>query len=303
MIKSPRTSRFAAAFAAICLLGLSACGSVSSSTDVFSVNGSGYPEEDFASLVTALTEAGQFKPVNVALSKEDASVVLRTLIRYETFTQFIKENDVTVKQSDIDTVMKSAEADTNFAAYPKLLKDLLINFNVADVTLKSMPIPSESALESLYSKSPTSAGVLCLSHILVKTEAEAKVVLADLSGGTKFADEAAKKSIEPGADKSGGALANGDEPCQALANLQSSFDKDFMIGAVAAKPGVPTGPIKSSFGYHIILSHPFSEVKQSVTTVVTENPGTTLLAGFMAAADITVNSKYGVWNGATAAIS
>ena len=303
MIKSPRTSRFATALAAICLLGLSACGSVSSSTDVFSVNGSGYPQDDFASLVTALSESGQFKPVNGALSKDDASVVLRTLIRYEAFTQFIKENDVTVKQSDIDTVMESAEADTNFASYPKLLKDLLVNFNVADVTLKSMAIPSESALESLYSKSPASAGVLCLSHILVKTEAEAKTVLADLSAGTKFADVAAKKSIEPGADKSGGALANGDQPCQALANLQSSFDKDFMIGAVAAKPGVPTGPVKSSFGYHIILSHPFSEVKQSVTTVVTENPGTTLLAGFMAVADITVNSKYGVWNGATATIS
>jgi hypothetical protein len=85
--------------------------------------------------------------------------------------------------------------------------------------------------------------------------------------------------------------------------LQASFDKDFMIGAVAAKPGVPTGPVKSSFGYHIILSHPFSEVKQSVTTVVTEDPGTTLLAGFMAAADIKLNSKYGVWNGATATIS
>jgi parvulin-like peptidyl-prolyl isomerase len=302
VIKSPRTSRFATALAAICLLGLSACGSVSSSTDVFSVNGTGYPQEDFASLVTALAESGQFKPVNGALTKDDASVVLRTLIRYEAFTQFIKDNDVTVKQSDIDTVMESAEADTNFASYPKILKDLLINFNVADVTLKSIALPSASALESLYSKSPASAGVLCLSHILVKTEDEAKTVLADLSAGTKFADVAAKKSIEPGADKSGGALANGDEPCQALTTLQASFDKDFMIGAVAAKPGVPTGPVKSSFGYHIILSHPFSEVKQSVTTVVTEDPGTTLLAGFMAAADIKLNSKYGVWNGATATI-
>lgn len=303
MIKSPRPSRFAAVLAATCLIGLTACSSVSSSSDVFSVNGSGYSQDTFASLVKALSDAGQFKPVDGVLNKEDASVVLRTLIRYEAFSQFIKENNVKVKQSDIDTVMKSAEADTNFAAYPKLLKDLLVNFNVADVTLKSMVIPKESVLESLYSKSPASAGVLCLSHILVKTEAEAKTVLADLASGTKFADEAAKKSIEPGADKSGGSLANGEEPCQALANLQSSFDKDFMIGAVAAKPGVPTGPVKSSFGYHIILSHPFSEVKQSVTTVVTENPGTTLLAGFMAVADITINSKYGVWNGATATIS
>jgi hypothetical protein len=145
--------------------------------------------------------------------------------------------------------------------------------------------------------------VLCLSHILVKTEAEAKSVLADLEGGAKFATVAAKKSIEPGADKSGGSLANGDQACQALTDLQTSFDKDFMIGAVGAKPGVPTGPIKSSFGYHIILSHSFDDVKASVQTVVGENPGSTLLAGYMSVADISVRSTYGKWNGATATIS
>jgi len=166
-----------------------------------------------------------------------------------------------------------------------------------------MTPPAIGEIEKLYSDSPASAGVLCLSHILVKTEAEAKTVLADLKSGTKFADVAAKKSIEPGADKSGGSLANGDQPCQALANLQTSFDKDFMIGAVAAKPGVPTGPVKSSFGYHVILSAPFADVKDSVATVVAENPGTTLLAGYMSKTDIKVNSTYGVWNGATATIS
>jgi hypothetical protein len=85
--------------------------------------------------------------------------------------------------------------------------------------------------------------------------------------------------------------------------LQTSFDKDFMIGAVAAKPGIATGPVNSSFGYHVILSAPFADVKDSVATVVAENPGPTLLAGFMSTADIKVSSTYGVWNGATATIS
>jgi hypothetical protein len=76
-----------------------------------------------------------------------------------------------------------------------------------------------------------------------------------------------------------------------------------MIGAVDAKPGVPTGPIKSSFGFHIILSHSYDEVKTSVQAVVAENPGATLLAGYMATADISVRSTYGKWNGATATIS
>jgi hypothetical protein len=303
VIKSPRTSRFAAALAATCLLGLTACGSVSSSSDAFSVNGTGYSQDDFNKLSEVLTDAGQFTAINGKIKTEDAIVVLRTLIRYEAFLQYIKDNDVKILETDKAEVLKNANADEKFPSYPKPLQDVLINFNVAEVTLKKMTPPAIGEIEKLYSDSPAMAGVQCLSHILVKTEAEAKTVLADLKSGTKFADVAAKKSIEPGADKSGGSLANGTQPCQALANLQTSFDKDFMIGAVAAKPGVPTGPVKSSFGYHIILSAPFADVKDSVATVIAANPGTTLLAGYMSAADIKVNSTYGVWNGATATIS
>ena len=303
MIKSLRTSRFAATLAATCLLGLTACGSVSSSSDAFSVNGTGYAEEDFNKLSDVLISAGQFTAINGKIKAEDAIVVLRTLIRYEAFLQFIEEKNVKILESDKAEVLKNANADEKFPTYPKELQDALVNFNIADVTLRKMTPPAIGEIEKLYSDSPASAGVLCLSHILVKTEAEAKTVLADLKSGTKFADVAAKKSIEPGADKSGGSLANGDQPCQALANLQTSFDKDFMIGAVAAKPGVATGPVKSSFGYHIILSAPFADVKDSVATVVAENPGATLLAGYMSKTDIKVNSTYGVWNGATATIS
>ena len=303
MIKSPRTSRFAAALAATCLLGLTACGSVSSSSDAFSVNGTGYSQDDFNKLSEVLTDAGQFTAINGKIKTEDAIVVLRTLIRYEAFLQYIKDNDVKILETDKAEVLKNANADEKFPSYPKPLQDVLINFNVAEVTLKKMTPPAIGEIEKLYSDSPAMAGVQCLSHILVKTEAEAKTVLADLKSGTKFADVAAKKSIEPGADKSGGSLANGTQPCQALANLQTSFDKDFMIGAVAAKPGVPTGPVKSSFGYHIILSAPFADVKDSVATVIAENPGATLLAGYMSTTDIKVNSTYGVWNGATATIS
>lgn len=303
MIKSPRTSRFVAALAATCLLGLTACGSVSSSSDAFSVNGAGYTQDDFNKLSAALVDAGQFAAVNDKIKAADAVVVMRTLIRYEAFLQFIEDNDVKILEADKAEVLKNANADDKFPTYPKELQDVLVNFNIADVTLKKIAPPAIDKIEKLYSDSPARAGVQCLSHILVKTEAEAKTVLADLKSGTKFADVAAKKSIEPGADKSGGSLANGTQPCQALANLQTSFDKDFLIGSVAAKPGVPTGPVKSSFGYHIILSAPFADVKDSVATVIAENPGATLLAGYMSKTDIKVNSIYGVWNGATATIS
>ena len=302
MIKSLRTSRFAAALAATCLLGLTACGSVSSSSDAFSVNGTGYAEEDFNKLSDVLISAGQFTAINGKIKAEDAIVVLRTLIRYEAFLQFIEEKNVKILESDKAEVLKNANADEKFPTYPKELQDVLVNFNIADVTLRKMTPPAIDKIEKLYSDSPASAGVLCLSHILVKTEAEAKTVLADLKSGTKFADVAAKKSIEPGADKSGGALKNGDSDCQTLVKLQSSFDPDFMRGAVDAKPGVPTGPIKSAFGYHVILSHPYEKVKTSVLAIVKDDPGNNLLAGYLSSADITVNSVYGTWDGALGTI-
>ena len=166
-----------------------------------------------------------------------------------------------------------------------------------------MKAPSAADLKKLYNKAPASAGVLCLSHILVKTKAEADKALKQIADGAKFADVAKKVSIEPAAKTSGGSLANGDEACNSLESLQQSFDGDFMVGAVAAKPGVPTGPTKSSFGWHIILSHPYDEVKDSVSSVLKENPGAALLAGFMATSDITLNSAYGTWVAATAKIA
>ena len=303
MIKSPRTLRRILPLAVASLIGLSACGSVASTSNAFEVNGTGYSQTDFDALTEVLITAGQFTATNGKIKSEDAIVVMRTLIRYAAFEQFIKDEGITVSDADRASVLNSAKADEAFATYPKPLQDVLVDLNLADVTLKKLSAPSAEELKKLYNKAPASAGVLCLSHILVKTEAEAKSVLADLDGGAKFATVAAKKSIEPGADKSGGSLANGDQACQALADLQTSFDKDFMIGAVGAKPGVPTGPIKSSFGYHIILSHSFDDVKASIQTVVGENPGSTLLAGYMSTADISVRSTYGKWNGATATIS
>ena len=303
MIKSPRTSRFAAALVATCLLGLTACGDVLSSSNAFSVNGTGYAQDDFNKLTDALVSVGRFNLVNGKMTSADAISLLETLIYYEASLQFFKENDVKILESDKALLLKNANADEQFRSSPKLIQDVLINLNIVDLTLGKMTPPTIGKIKKLYSDSPASVGVLCLSHILVKTEAEAKTALADLRSGATFAEVAAKKSIEPGADKSGGSLADGDQPCQALPALRADSTEDFMIGAVAARPGVPTGPVKSSLGYHIIYSAPFADVKDSVATVISKEPGFTLLFGYMTSADIKVSSKYGVWNGATATIS
>ena len=196
-----------------------------------------------------------------------------------------------------------AAADESFSALPDYLQELLINLSLAQVTMGKFKAFAAAELKALYNEAPASTGVLCLSHILLETEEDAKEVLKELSNGAKFADVAKKKSIEPAAKESGGSLQSDEEPCTDLTFFQQQFDSDFMAGAVGAKAGVPTGPVKTQFGYHIILSQPYDTIKDSLARVSAVKPSVSNLAGYMATVDISVNSTYGVWNGATATIS
>ena len=82
------------------------------------------------------------------------------------------------------------------------------------------------------------------SHILVKTEDEAKEIIKQLEGGADFAAVAKEKSIDKGSGENGGDL--------------SWFTKDTMVkefsdAAFAMQRGdVSKVPVKSQFGWHII---------------------------------------------------
>jgi peptidyl-prolyl cis-trans isomerase C len=81
-------------------------------------------------------------------------------------------------------------------------------------------------------------------HILVKTEAEAAQVLADLKNGTKFEDEAKAKTIDPSGKNTGGDLGF---------FAKEEMVPEFANAAFAMKDGeVTQTPVKTQFGYHII---------------------------------------------------
>lgn len=83
------------------------------------------------------------------------------------------------------------------------------------------------------------------SHILVETEDQAKSVIAKLGKGEKFADLAKKESKDPGSAQAGGDLD--------WAN-PNSFVPEFSQAMVGLKKGEFTkAPVKSQFGYHVIL--------------------------------------------------
>lgn len=81
------------------------------------------------------------------------------------------------------------------------------------------------------------------AHILVKTEKEANEIKTQIAGGAKFADIAKNKSTCPSGKK------GGDLGWFGPGQMVAPFEK----AAFAAKKGDIVGPVKTDFGWHIIL--------------------------------------------------
>ena len=80
------------------------------------------------------------------------------------------------------------------------------------------------------------------SHILVKTESEANVLLYDINHGKSFENVAKEHSLCPSGKKGGnlGWFSKG------------QMVKEFEIAAFALKKGEISKPVKTQFGWHLI---------------------------------------------------
>lgn len=103
-------------------------------------------------------------------------------------------------------------------------------------------------------------------HILVKTEKEAKAIVASLdkAKGKNFADLAKQKSLDTSSKKDGGALDWSDG---------SNYVPEFTAALTKLEKGSYTKqPVKTRFGYHIIMLEdsraiefpPYEQVKERV---------------------------------------
>jgi peptidyl-prolyl cis-trans isomerase C len=104
-------------------------------------------------------------------------------------------------------------------------------------------------------------------HILVKTEAEANSIVAELDKGADFAELAKKHSTDPGASSGGDLGYFGHD----------DMVKEFADAAFALPPGQYTKtPVKTEFGWHVIkaedhrVSTPpsFDEARKEVSQLV-----------------------------------
>jgi len=105
-----------------------------------------------------------------------------------------------------------------------------------------------------------------VAHILVDSEEKAKALLAEIDAGLPFADAAKANSID------GNAANGGDLGWIGL----GATVKPFEDAVVAAPVGKATGPIKTDFGWHLILvaesrnkaAPPLADVQEQITAEV-----------------------------------
>ena len=274
---------------------LASCGTTQ---DAAAINGVGIRTADLDQTVADFVTVGEAQLTNGVADGEAVRGILTSLIRAQATAQVIATAGESITDADRAAVLAQVE-EQNLVGFPQTLLDLIVELNSATTVLGRIKVPSDDFIAEQYANNPKSLGMLCVRHLVVDNEALAKTAYAEL-GSTpsddEFATAAGKYSIEPDAKESGGALAGQIGDCISINEWQAGFDPDFVAGALGARTGVPTKPIQSSFGWHVIYIRPFTAVAESVTANLTSAPGEYLLLGALADADITVASRYGRWN-------
>lgn len=138
------------------------------------------------------------------------------------------------------------------------VRQLIINDQYTTAYVKTKL--TEQDRQNYYKAHPEVSTVANVRHILVDTEAQAKSVIDRLNKGEKFADLAKELSKDPGSKNNGGLYEN---------IPVSNWVKEFRDATLNQPIGQVGQPVKTEYGYHVILVEsrstlPYERVKDAV---------------------------------------
>jgi peptidyl-prolyl cis-trans isomerase C len=122
-------------------------------------------------------------------------------------------------------------------------KSIVLEALLRDVAEKASGL-SDAALRKIYDADPASHQVgerVRVSHMLFRENARALEMLGRAKAGEPF--EALMKEVGSG---------DGEVAADLGEIERGNFVKEFEAAAFAAAPGVATGPVKTTYGYHVI---------------------------------------------------
>jgi peptidyl-prolyl cis-trans isomerase C len=195
-----------------------------------------------ADQVVARVNGTDIKASDIAIAEEDIGSNLSQMppeSRREYLTTYLTDMTLVAKAAEARKVGDSDEFKQRLAYYrSKILMDLLLQSEAKAAT-------SDGAMHQLYdeaAKQMAGQQEVRARHILVKSEEEAKAIVAELKNGADFGELARQKSTDPGASE-GGDLGY--------------FPKDEMVpefadAAFKLEKGQISEPVHTRFGWHVI---------------------------------------------------
>ncbi len=241
-------------------------------------------------------------------ARELRNAIVETILIDKAKSEFgieIDPSDIEVRYQElVDQVESTGTSYEEFLAAQGItdvrVRRIAHQFLIQDAVIEALveqagPI-TEEQIQERFDQQLTQRTEACVSHILTETEEEALAVRDRLEAGEDFAAVAKDVSIDPSAADNGGDLG-----CGPL----GQYVPEFAVGALQAPIGSPTLPVRSQFGYHIILVESRTEPvlddavrEEIVTQLEAERRGSLFqewLLETVTAADVTVEQEYGEW--------
>jgi peptidyl-prolyl cis-trans isomerase C len=244
----------AALFSAAGMLALTACNAQEAGKPVAVVNGVPIPQARLDYVAKMQTASGQQKDTPEYRQDLREALITREVIAQEAIRRGLEKN------TDYQTQIDLARQQILVAAF---LEEYAASHKPSDEDVRK---EYEAIRKEAFDPNAKEYKV---RHVLVKKEAEAKAIIAQLAKGGKFEDIAKKRSEDTGSKNKGGALEWTDG---------SNLVKPFADAMKALKPGETTRtPVQSPYGWHVIRldemrdpSFPaFDEVKDQVAKQLT----------------------------------
>ncbi|RJQ46156.1 MAG: hypothetical protein C4534_03365 [Gaiellales bacterium] len=249
------------------LPAIAACGGMPKNA-VVTVKGQVITLEDVDDrLELEVTQSGmQLPATDTAEYKELQQQVIELLIADKIFALEAEERGIAVTDEDVDEVIQQMkdqvggedvfdkQLETAGLTIDRLMEQVRNNLLFREVNaavIKDAPQVPEEEVRKYYDEhideftNPTETRQV--KHILVATEEEANQVIARLNGGEDFAALAAELSLDSGTAATGGSLP------QPVPTVNSGLVPEFEQAMAQLGAGEMSGPVKSQYGYHIIV--------------------------------------------------
>lgn len=193
--------------------------------------------------------------------KQITTQILDLLIDEKVYVIQADKMNIEVTDKDVETeVNKTIKRFPSQAEFDKALKDAgmtmddlrrftktrLITDKVNKKVVGTVTV-TDAKMKDYYDKNQAQfkdPEKVKVSHILVKTEDEAKAIHAQIIAGTSFADIAKEKSTDPASKANGGDLGF---------VQKGAMVPEFEVAAFAMQPGNPPQIVKTQFGWHVII--------------------------------------------------